>query len=665
MPLQTGNADVSHFDDDEPTVEKATLDAHITEENIGYQMALRLGWTSGSGLGRKKQGRTEPIPLVMKEDSLCLGRLTLEFEQADEATRNRKVLEIEKEDTDELQQKYQNEQEKEKAIEESLRDLKEMFYCELCDKQYYKYKEYDNHVNSYDHAHRQRLRELRQRESTRNIYAKKKKEQKQMEKEMQRLHLLAGKSGESKSNAGFKVAFKTSSNVPRTSSGFKPITVQQGFRAVPPPPPENLPPLPSEPAPPLPDEPAPPPPPPPPGDQQTKKPFSFKMGGSSGDPSEAKTSDTATPTKQGLSFNLGNKKGGNVMQFGVKTKPLKSTASAFAESSSEEEEEDMPEEDTRVAFENEQLTSTPTQQQDTLEKVIEYADTLRIKEALRPKLLIRFVRGTNQGGILPGTIPTSETAEANNEQATDVKKRSFKERKKDRRSVDRDDSGDSGKEAVIESKKRSFKERKDYTRSSDREDLGDSGKGDGVDIKKRSFKEKKEHRLSVDRDDLGGSGKEADTEIKKRTFKERKGYRRSMDREESSSTSSGSEAETKIETSSIGGKQRSFQERGESRHKKDKEYSGSRGRDSLDRRKDYKDGKGSSKRKSGSKERKEDKYKYEQAKAYEDKKESRKKDSRDRKNEKYDYRESKDGGYRRKSSSKNKDSYEGKREFRE
>lgn len=49
----------------------------------------------------------------------------------------------------------QNEQEKEKAIEESLKDLKEMFYCELCDKQYFKYKEYDNHINSYDHAHRQ------------------------------------------------------------------------------------------------------------------------------------------------------------------------------------------------------------------------------------------------------------------------------------------------------------------------------------------------------------------------------------------------------------------------------------------------------------------------------------------------------------------------------
>ena len=31
MPLQTGSADLSHFDEDEPTVEKATLDAHITE----------------------------------------------------------------------------------------------------------------------------------------------------------------------------------------------------------------------------------------------------------------------------------------------------------------------------------------------------------------------------------------------------------------------------------------------------------------------------------------------------------------------------------------------------------------------------------------------------------------------------------------------------------
>ncbi|CAH3182305.1 unnamed protein product, partial [Porites lobata] len=571
---QTGNADVSQiFDDDEPTVEKATLDAHIAEENIGYQMALKLGWTTGSGLGRKKQGRTEPIPLVRKEDSLCLGRLTMEFEQADEATRNRKVMEIEKEDTDELQQKYQNEQEKEKAIEESLRDLKEMFYCELCDKQYFKYKEYDNHINSYDHAHRQRLRELRQRESTRNIYAKKKKEQKQMEKEMQRLHLLAGTGSFSKSNAGFNIAFKTSSNTTSGSSGFKPITVQQGFKAVPPPPPDNLPPLPSEPAPPLPNEPAPPLPPPPPGDNQGKKPFSFKMGASSGNESEAETSGTATPPKQGFSFNIGKKKGPGMMQFGMKSKPVKSTASAFAESSSEDEEEEEEQEDQRVSFESEQLTSTPTQQQDTLEKVIEYADTLRIKAALRPKLLIRFVKGTEQGGILPGTIQTEPT----------------------------------------------------------------NKKTEGGNVKKRSFKEKKELRHSVERGESGDSDAE---ERGDRSFKERTGRRRSMDREESSS-SSGSEAET---TRSVDKKLKSFEEKQESKQRKEKYYSGRKERDSADRRKEsyYKEKSKDYKDRKAMGDKGGDRYK--QSKGYDNSKGSRRNDSRKRDNEKYDYKESKEEG---------------------
>ncbi|XP_069050888.1 zinc finger protein 804A isoform X3 [Lepisosteus oculatus] len=45
--------------------------------------------------------------------------------------------------------------EKEKAIAKALEDLKANFYCELCDKQYLKHQEFDNHINSYDHAHKQ------------------------------------------------------------------------------------------------------------------------------------------------------------------------------------------------------------------------------------------------------------------------------------------------------------------------------------------------------------------------------------------------------------------------------------------------------------------------------------------------------------------------------
>uniref|UniRef100_H2ZU46 Zinc finger protein 804B n=1 Tax=Latimeria chalumnae TaxID=7897 RepID=H2ZU46_LATCH len=52
--------------------------------------------------------------------------------------------------------------EKEKAIAKALEDLKANFYCELCDKQYHKHQEFDNHINSYDHAHKQRDKFQRQ-----------------------------------------------------------------------------------------------------------------------------------------------------------------------------------------------------------------------------------------------------------------------------------------------------------------------------------------------------------------------------------------------------------------------------------------------------------------------------------------------------------------------
>ncbi|KAK3747009.1 hypothetical protein QZH41_011950, partial [Actinostola sp. cb2023] len=136
-------------------------------ENVGYQLIVKMGWKCGSGLGRTLQGiaahfhflaavgRTDPIPIVMKEDFTGIGRMKLEIEHAEETTSKRKTLEIEKEETEELKQKYLMKQEKDKVIGESLQDLKDMFYCELCDKQYFKYKEYDNHINSYDHAHKQ------------------------------------------------------------------------------------------------------------------------------------------------------------------------------------------------------------------------------------------------------------------------------------------------------------------------------------------------------------------------------------------------------------------------------------------------------------------------------------------------------------------------------
>ena len=45
-----------------------------------------------------------------------------------------------------------------------IAEMKKSFYCHLCDKQYNNYKEYDNHINSYSHAHNQRLKQLKEYE---------------------------------------------------------------------------------------------------------------------------------------------------------------------------------------------------------------------------------------------------------------------------------------------------------------------------------------------------------------------------------------------------------------------------------------------------------------------------------------------------------------------
>ncbi|KAM7048969.1 zinc finger protein 804A [Acridotheres tristis] len=80
---------------------------------------------------------------------------------------------------------------KKNTIAKALEDLKANFYCELCDKQYYKHQEFDNHINSYDHAHKQRLKELKQREFARNVASKSRKDERKQEKALQRLHKLA------------------------------------------------------------------------------------------------------------------------------------------------------------------------------------------------------------------------------------------------------------------------------------------------------------------------------------------------------------------------------------------------------------------------------------------------------------------------------------------
>ncbi|XP_028718242.1 zinc finger protein 804B [Peromyscus leucopus] len=98
--------------------------------------------------------------------------------------------------------------EKEKSTAKALEDAKANFYCELCDKQYHKHQEFDNHINSYDHAHKQRLKELKQREFARNVASKSWKDEKKQEKALKRLHQLAELRQQSECVSGNGPAYK-------------------------------------------------------------------------------------------------------------------------------------------------------------------------------------------------------------------------------------------------------------------------------------------------------------------------------------------------------------------------------------------------------------------------------------------------------------------------
>ncbi|MCJ8739080.1 hypothetical protein PDJAM_G00043050 [Pangasius djambal] len=188
--FQGGNH-FDQYDEGQLELEQASLDKPIESDNIGHRLLQKHGWKLGQGLGKTMQGRTDPVPIIVKYDVMGMGRMEMELDYAEDATEKRRVLEVEKEDTEELRQKYKDYAEKEKAIAKALEDLRANFYCELCDKQYQKHQEFDNHINSYDHAHKQRLKELKQREFARNVSSRSRKDGRKQEKMLRRIHELA------------------------------------------------------------------------------------------------------------------------------------------------------------------------------------------------------------------------------------------------------------------------------------------------------------------------------------------------------------------------------------------------------------------------------------------------------------------------------------------
>eukprot|EP00750_Incisomonas_marina_P025109 INCI5322.4.p1 GENE.INCI5322.4~~INCI5322.4.p1 ORF type:complete len:558 (-),score=100.21 INCI5322.4:1485-2945(-) len=191
--------------------------------NRGYQMLLRMGWDRSGGLGKNGRGLLEPIKVDAHYNGLGLGKKVEDEEHNAVAAKERRKLAIEKVDIS-AEERARRDKTKEKieATEEAVSEMNKPFYCSDCDKQYTNTMQYQEHMQSYDHHHTVRLKEMKARERTRFGADKKAKERAREQKAMRAMMRKASKAQRKEEKMQRKKtkqqALLQSSNVPALAS---------------------------------------------------------------------------------------------------------------------------------------------------------------------------------------------------------------------------------------------------------------------------------------------------------------------------------------------------------------------------------------------------------------------------------------------------------------
>ncbi len=165
-----------------------------------------------------------------------------------------------------------------------------------------------------------------------------------------------------------------------------------------------LPPLPTSPPPPLPCEPPPPLPSAPPLPRSASKSFTVSTKSKLSSQYNGKSSagcKISSSQKGAVKFNFGLGKNTTAVGFVKPRVPVKNS-NVFGDDESENENESGNSSADEVESEPELITSSKEEQQTCLTKAIDYFDTLINSEKKRK--IIRFVRGSDSAGILPGTV---------------------------------------------------------------------------------------------------------------------------------------------------------------------------------------------------------------------------------------------------------------------
>ncbi|KAI9081065.1 hypothetical protein K1719_037045 [Acacia pycnantha] len=171
-------------------VEQASLDAQITSSNIGFKLLQKMGW-KGKGLGKNEQGIIEPIKSGIRDPRLGVGKQEEDDFFTAEENIQRKKLDVELEETEENMRKREVLAEREQKIQTEVNEIRKVFFCELCNKQYKLAMEFEAHLSSYDHNHRKRFKEMKDMHGSSSRDDRQKREQQRREREMAKFAQMA------------------------------------------------------------------------------------------------------------------------------------------------------------------------------------------------------------------------------------------------------------------------------------------------------------------------------------------------------------------------------------------------------------------------------------------------------------------------------------------
>lgn len=171
-------------------VEQASLDTHITSSNIGFKLLQKMGW-KGKGLGKNEQGIVEPIKSGIRDPRLGVGKQEEDDFFTAEENVQRKKLDIELEETEENVRKREVLAEREQKIQTEVKEIRKVFFCELCNKQYKLAMEFEAHLSSYDHNHRKRFKEMKEMHGSSSRDDRQKREQQRQERELAKFAQIA------------------------------------------------------------------------------------------------------------------------------------------------------------------------------------------------------------------------------------------------------------------------------------------------------------------------------------------------------------------------------------------------------------------------------------------------------------------------------------------